>query len=226
MRAAKLEQVRDWVHGHRHDLLAGLLTSVIGGALLTIAIWAFEGDDRKASPEEAEVEAAAAALGCRRAVGDHRAALIQGRLDVRKAIPGAEYSDSVSVEPGEKVTFQLWLFNRELDEDVLNVRVRILTDEHPAITVPIEGQGCGSNTYLVREGATVVSLGRPIRLRFEPGSVYIRSFVEGKYATRGGSDLLFRSSRGESLGRLEAQRDADHAHMTVIVSAEVEAGPE
>lgn len=154
-------------------------------------------------------------MGCADA-GDDSVALIAGGLQVAKS--GA-YAKSLEVAPGDLVTFQLFVHNRELERDVRDLRAGVFTSDEPAIMVPVEARACGSNTHLLRDSASVESTGRPIRLEFISDTVRIRAPVEGRYATRGGSDAFFRSASGESLGRLDASRDLEQGFVTVIVAA-------
>lgn len=220
MGSRRLRKLGGWVGKHRNEFAVGLLTSVIGGAILAVATGVFDGSETRGS-SAAQQARAASDLGCLLPGEAGRRAVIQGRLDVAKVGATGEYGDSVSVVPGDVVQFQLWLFNRELEDDVIDLRARFQPGEQPAVMIPVEAQACGSNTHLLREAATVESDGRPIRLAFRTGSVYVRSYIDGRYTTRGGSDVLFRSEDGESLGRLEAHRDPTRPHITVTAKARV-----
>lgn len=163
-----------------------------------------------------------AQLGCADTEDDRDVSIFQGRLDVVNHSSGdSGYAGRVTVGVGDLVTFRLWLFNRD-SEDLLNVRARLVPGDQPAVTIPVEAQVCGSNSYLLRDSASVDSQGTAVRLRFQPGSAYVRSFIDGNWATRGGSDAFF-SPEGEALGRLEARGSANRAHTTVIATATVEA---
>ena len=150
-------------------------------------------------------------------------ALIAGALEVANVSAGQRvYRDRVMVNDGDIVMFQLWIQNREFERPLSNVRAGISIGDQPAITVPVEARVCGSNTFLLRATASVSTNGFPIQLTFTQDSTSVRSYIDGRYVTRGGSDAFFRSPRGESLGRLDAYSDRKLGFTSVAVRGKVQ----